>query len=448
MNHADSHHKHIRLIPWSIVYLLLGLGFVGVICWSLFTPTLVHAQSAAGQIITNTTALAQDEILRIQGGEVRQLAWSPDGKTLVAATSAGLWRYQPGAPANGQLLDKAVLTALLWSPRGNYLAAATFTGTVQIWQVAAVMSKTVTIQSKTGKIMAAAWAPDGSQLATGSTVGAIELWQPADGRLLDARGGHTGQIDTLLWSTDGTTLFSGAKDGSIHVWAVKPVSATGGISSTTSVSPTAQAPATPPAAAASNVQAIVQVDTLNIRSGPGTTYTKLGSLKLNDRVPVVGQLNACVWLLVQTPNNGQAWIAGSAQFVTLTAACDSIPAATAAGAIATPSAPTTAPATPTPSASTTVTQTTTTPANQAQLPANQGCYLFQNQLGAELNVTVTKTGDNQSKTFQVPSGQEVPYCTDPGHYTYTIDAPPPWASISGELEVKAGDRFLFPVRPQ
>ncbi|MFN8490450.1 MAG: SH3 domain-containing protein [Caldilineaceae bacterium] len=439
---------NVRHQRWYVIDALLFLSFWGIALFSFFASPSVHAQSAAGQIITNTTTLAQDEILRIQGGEVRQLALSPDGKTLAAATSAGLWRYQPGAPANGQLLDKAVLTALWWSPRGNYLAVATYTGTVQIWQVSTVMSKTVTLQSKTGKITAAAWAPDGSQLATGANVGAIELWQPADGRLLDARGGHTGQIDTLLWSADGTTLFSGAKDGSIQVWAVKPVTTTGGVSSTASVSPTAQAPVTPPTPPASNVQAIVQVDTLNIRSGPGTTYTKIGSLKLNERAPVIGQVNACVWLQVQTPNGGQGWIAGSAQFVTLTAACDSIPPAAAPGTTTTPSAPTTAPATPTPSASTPVTQTATTPVNQGQLPANQGCYLFQNQLGAELNVTVTRTSDNQSKTFQVPSGQEAPYCADPGHYTYTIDAPPPWASISGELEVKAGDRFLFPVRPQ
>lgn len=448
MNHADSHHKHIRFIPWSVVYLLLCLGFVGVICFSLVTPLTVHAQSAAGQIITNTATLAPDEILRIQGGEVRQLALSPDGKTLLAATSAGLWRYQPGAPSNGQLLDKAALTALWWSPRGNFLAAATFTGTVEIWQVSTVLSKTATLQSKTGKITTAAWAPDSGQLATGTNVGAIELWQPANGRLLDARGGHTAQIDSLLWSADGTTLFSSGKDGSIHTWTVKPITNTVNISPTANVSPTVPAPTKPPVASASSVQAIVQVDTLNIRSGPGTTYTKVGSLKLNDRVPVIGQLNACVWLLVQTPNNSQAWIAGSAQFVTLTAACDSIPPTTPPGATVTPNAPAGTPATPTPSASTPVTQTVTTPVNQGQLPANQGCYLFQNQLGAELNVTVTRTSDNNSVTFQVPSGQEVPYCTDPGHYTYKIDAPPPWASISGELEVKVGDRFLFPVRPQ
>lgn len=48
--------------------------------------------------------------------------------------------------------------------------------------------------------------------------------------------------------------------------------------------------------------------------------------------------------------------------------------------------------------------------------------------------------------FTVPPGGEHLYCLDPGRYTYTIDVPPPWLSINGELVVQAGDRYLFPIR--
>jgi serine protease Do len=37
------------------------------------------------------------------------------------------------------------------------------------------------------------------------------------------------------------------------------------------------------------------------------------------------------------------------------------------------------------------------------------------------------------------------YCLDLGRYTYTIDAPPPWGSINGDLTVNAGDRFRWPI---
>src|SRR6185503_12884668 len=114
------------------------------------------------------------------------------------------------------------------------------------------------------------------------------------------------------------------------------------------------------------------------------------------------------------------WISGLAQYVTLSRACDSIPVATTspaassgatitstvASGVAATGQPTPTPPAPSPTV------------NQEALPTNQGCYRFQNQLGAELNVTVTRTDTTQSKILKVPSGQETTACLDPGHYTY------------------------------
>lgn len=77
--------------------------------------------------------------------------------------------------------------------------------------------------------------------------------------------------------------------------------------------------------------------------------------------------------------------------------------------------------------------------------SNQGCYLFQNQLGAEVTITLTRTDTGKGTTFKVAGGAESEKCFDPGRYTYTMDAPPPWNSINGELTVQAGDAFLWPI---
>jgi hypothetical protein len=45
----------------------------------------------------------------------------------------------------------------------------------------------------------------------------------------------------------------------------------------------------------------------------------------------------------------------------------------------------------------------------------------------------------------VAGGGEVDKCLDPGRYTYTIDAPPPWGTLNGEMTVQAGDAFLWPI---
>jgi hypothetical protein len=124
----------------------------------------------------------------------------------------------------------------------------------------------------------------------------------------------------------------------------------------------------------------------------------------------------------------------------------------------TPVPPTNTPtATPTPRPQPTVTprpQPTATlkpkpTATEAPPPApqpSQGCYLFQNFLGADVTVTLTAQDWEWSDSFTLAPGGERAYCLDPGRYTYTLDAPPPWGSTNGELTVEAGDMFLFPIR--
>jgi hypothetical protein len=90
---------------------------------------------------------------------------------------------------------------------------------------------------------------------------------------------------------------------------------------------------------------------------------------------------------------------------------------------------------------------TATPKPPAPPPTtNQGCYLFENQLGAELTVTFTAQDRQWNDSFKIAANGTKEYCLDPGRYTYTIDAPPPWNSINGELQVNPGDRYRWPIK--
>ncbi|MCE7989353.1 MAG: SH3 domain-containing protein, partial [Caldilinea sp. CFX5] len=173
----------------------------------------------------------------------------------------------------------------------------------------------------------------------------------------------------------------------------------------------------------------VTTNALNIRSGPGTNYERLGSLSNGDQVVVIGQYNNCGWLNVQTRDEVTGWVSGNERYVKLDTDCSAIPEAEA-------------PAPPRNSGS----------GSQRPSPAaptsTKGCYLFQNQLGAELNITFTRKGDGWNTTFKVKEDAEVQQCFDPGDYTYTLDAPPPWGSTNGELTINAGDNYTFPIRPE
>lgn len=76
-----------------------------------------------------------------------------------------------------------------------------------------------------------------------------------------------------------------------------------------------------------------------------------------------------------------------------------------------------------------------------------GCYLIQNQLGPELTVTITRVSTQKSYTFKIASKQDHQICLEPGRYTFTVDAPPPWGTLNDTLEIHAGDNFYYPIRP-
>jgi serine protease Do len=181
--------------------------------------------------------------------------------------------------------------------------------------------------------------------------------------------------------------------------------------------------------------AVVAAPTLNVRSGPGTAFASVGSLEASEALVVLGQSNNCTWLKIRSTQGLEGWVAaniGDTVYTSLNLPCDTIPV------LVVPT-PTSAPQ-PTPT-SPPVAQPTAPPA-----AANLGCYLIQNQMGVELMFTFTAQDWNWNESFQVPADAEQEYCLSPGRYTYTVDAPPPWSSINGELQVEADDRFLWPIR--
>ena len=128
-----------------------------------------------------------------------------------------------------------------------------------------------------------------------------------------------------------------------------------------------------------------------------------------------------------TDDGAEGWVSGNARFTALAGgSCSDVPRVAA----------------PSPPAASTSSGTNGSVSGNAR----QGCYLFQNQLGSEITITFTRGSDGWNRTFKVGKGVEQQECFDPGKYTYTLDAPPPWGSSNGELEVAAGDRYLFPIR--
>jgi hypothetical protein len=185
--------------------------------------------------------------------------------------------------------------------------------------------------------------------------------------------------------------------------------------------------------------AVVLAAQLNVRAGPGTGFDGIGTLARDDALEVLGQSGDCAWLQVRTAAGVEGWVArvlGGTEYTALNIPCDAVPEVVV---------PTPTPR-PQPTSLPTEPPAAATPEPEPDLPANMGCYLLQNQIGAELTVTISGGPNRINETFRVPPMTDIPICLDPGRYNYTIDAPPPWGTLNESIDVVAGDRLLWPIR--
>jgi serine protease Do len=215
----------------------------------------------------------------------------------------------------------------------------------------------------------------------------------------------------------------------------------------------------PPTPVVDDDVAVVVPDRLNVRSGPGIQYDRVTAVEREDQLMILGRNPDCTWLNITTPDGVEGWVAAAAQFVTFGGVCSALPE------VATPPLPPTA--TPSPTATATPSEMAAPSPTAAPSPVASpspeptplpsptepeaepalGCYLFENQIDDEVTITFTRRQDSWNTTFRLPKGISEVRCFEPGDYTYTLDAPPPWTAVNGELRVVAGEH-RFPIRAE
>ena len=147
------------------------------------------------------------------------VAFSPDGKTLASADSETirLWDI-----ATGEILQTSsgALTDVAFSPDGATIIIGSLDSTVRLWDVATGETLT-TLTGHTSPVVSVAFSPDGRSLASGSWDATIRLWDVAMGETRHTLTGHTEAPRGVVFSPDGTTLISTSGDRTIRVWDVQ-----------------------------------------------------------------------------------------------------------------------------------------------------------------------------------------------------------------------------------
>jgi WD40 repeat protein/tRNA A-37 threonylcarbamoyl transferase component Bud32 len=146
---------------------------------------------------------------------------SPNGRLLAVGLKeqgVALWDVRKLKPVGARLVDTdGEVKTLAFSPDGRTLAAVTRT-TLTLWDVGSRSRLHEPLYAGNPSIvLAVGFSPDGAKLATASSDVGLQLWDPATGNNLDALGFGGGASD-LSFSADGAMIASVPTRGGAEVW--------------------------------------------------------------------------------------------------------------------------------------------------------------------------------------------------------------------------------------
>ncbi|MFE5586400.1 protein kinase [Kitasatospora sp. NPDC056531] len=196
---------------------VLALGTLGaaVLVGGAATAALLSQGSGDGPEAKTLTATA----VLSGNGQVRSVAFSPDGKTLATGSisSLQLWDVATGKNiATGDPVD-AFFVSVAFSPDGKTVALGG--GLLQLWDVA-TGKNIATLGPADHSVWTVAFSPDGKTLATTMGDHTVWLWDAATRKNTAILTGHTNRVYGVAFSPDGKTLATGSWDKTARLWDV------------------------------------------------------------------------------------------------------------------------------------------------------------------------------------------------------------------------------------
>ncbi|MDE0013877.1 MAG: PQQ-binding-like beta-propeller repeat protein [Candidatus Poribacteria bacterium] len=168
---------------------------------------------------TNTGKLRHT--LTGHNGRIVDVRFSPDGKTLVSNQDGilYLWDVNTGQLKNTLTGHNSNILSVVFSSNGKTLASGGADGTIQLWNP----NTGTSIRTLTGHksfVSAVKFSPDGKTLVSFSRKeNTIYLWNPNTGKLKHTLAGHKNSIRYAAFSPDGKTLVSIAdRHSTIYLW--------------------------------------------------------------------------------------------------------------------------------------------------------------------------------------------------------------------------------------
>ncbi len=215
LNHSITDIERVFCIAFSSNDNLLASGsYATVYLWDAVSGELKH-------------------LLKGHTGEVKSIAFSPDGKILACGGEVEyvgedhsygykgirLWDVETRELKETLKGKMGNIYSVAFSPDGSTLASGEGWAdyAIRLWDMVTGEQQLI-LKGHAGNVKSVAFSPQGNILASGSADNTIRLWDVATGKHIRTFKGHTDDVNSVVFSADGRMLVSGSSDGTILLW--------------------------------------------------------------------------------------------------------------------------------------------------------------------------------------------------------------------------------------
>jgi WD40 repeat protein len=166
---------------------------------------------------------AERRVLRRHVAEVTALAFTPDGKRLIAGSldrSLSLWDLTD-AGAKPTVLEKHgdAVWSLSISPDSRWMASGAGDRRVMFWPFGGKIPQARTLKAHKSVVTALAASADGKWLASAGADHLLVVWDAERGKVSSAHPTDV-TVNALQFEPDGKTLLLACEDGTLRRWKI------------------------------------------------------------------------------------------------------------------------------------------------------------------------------------------------------------------------------------